>query len=109
MSIWRTTSIKETPEIELSNWKIYEVESESWPKKTKHFVGYNLTEGEGRVSSAIVEFDYETMTGRTKSGRVYKLVGSPGTSQDASYVWSRWCKINEISSIEEVNIEKAQA
>lgn len=109
MSIWKTTSIKQTPEIELASWRIYEVESEHWPKKTKHFVGYNLTEREGRVSSAIVEFDPVAMVGRTNSGRVYKLVGDPGTSQDASYVWSQWCKINEISSIEEVSVEKVQA
>lgn len=109
MSIWRATSIKQTPEIELASWRIYEVESELLSKKTRHFVGYNLTEREGRVSSAIVEFDPVAMIGRTSSGRIYKLVGDPGTSQDASYVWSQWCKINQISSIEEVNVEKAQA
>ena len=105
MSIWKTTSIYETPEVKLSDWKIYEVESESSPKKTKHFVGYNLTEREGRVSSHIVEFDPKTMTGRTKSGRVYKLVGNSGTSSDGSYVWSRWCTINEVTSVEEVHFE----
>jgi hypothetical protein len=92
MPIWKTTSIEETPEIRLLDWQIFELEDGS-----KHFMGYNITEREGRVSSAIVEFDEETMIGRTKSGRTYQLLGGPGTNSDALYVLVRWLEINGVT------------
>jgi len=107
MSIWKTTPVKEVPQIELASWTVFEVSSKLWPEKTRHFVGYNLTEREGRVSSSIVEFDKSTMCGRTKSGRVYQLVGSPGHNGDGMYTWMQWCYINDITEIKEVEIENS--
>lgn len=98
MNIWRASSIEETPELELTNWQIIEVDSDLWPGKTRHFVGYNITEREGRVSSEIQVFDKQNMCGRTRSGRVYKLVGPPGGDLDAIYVWDFWKKRNQITS-----------
>jgi hypothetical protein len=103
--IIKCNSIHETPELELKNWKVFEVDSELWPGKTRHFVGYNITEREGRVSSAIEVFDKETMTGRTKSGRVYKLVGEPGYDPDADYVWGFFVVRNKLSEIVNVTQE----
>jgi len=97
MPIWKTTAITETPEIVLAQWRIYESDI-----KERHFVGYNLTEGEGRVSSAIQTFDENTMTGITRSGRVYKLQGAPGWNSDAEYTWNRWKHINSVESSEDV-------
>ncbi len=105
MGIWKTTTINETPQIELARWCVYEVDSEHWPGRTRHFCGYNLTEREGRVSSAIVFFDKESMTGRTNSGRVYKLVGNSSYDGDASYVWSYFVERNDISEIVDVSDE----
>lgn len=107
MAIWLTTPVDEVPQIQLRSWKVYEVSSDLWPEKTRHFVGWNITEGEGRVSSSIVEFDKDTMRGRTASGRVYELIGQSGYNSDAAYTWNRWCKINSIDTIEEVQVENA--
>ena len=96
--IWRTTPIDQTPEISLSNWRIYEVENGD-----RHFVGYNDTEHEGRVSSKIVSFDEATLRGVTRSGRVYQLVGDSGRDGDADYVWSAWRKINSIETFKDVS------
>ena len=60
MSIWGPTSVSDTPVLELRRWSVFQDE-----KGERHFVGYNITEGEGRVSSTIVEFDAATDTGRT--------------------------------------------
>ena len=109
MSIWRTTPVEQTPEIELARWTVYEVSSKLWPEKTRHFVGWNLTEREGRVSSAITEFDEKTMRGKTKSGRVYQLVGQSGHDSDAAYTWSRWCRINEIDEVEEIKVDGSES
>lgn len=92
MAIWTTTSIEETPEIILDQWSVRELFDGD-----RHFVGVNLTEHrEGRVSSKIMEFDPQTMCGRTRSGRIYKLVGYPGNNSDAEYVWNAWVGINII-------------
>jgi len=97
--IWKTSPVSETPELELSSWRVMQTETGE-----RHFVGYNLTEGEGRVSSAIQTFDKDTMRGVTRTGRVYQLVGSPGFNSDAMYVWGRWKRINEVT--EELDVSE---
>ena len=103
MPIWITTPVDRVPHIKLASWGIYEVTSNAWPEKTRHFVGYNMTEREGRVSSSIVEFDPVTKRGRTKSGRVYELVGEAGHNDDGIYTFNQWCHINEISHSENIS------
>jgi hypothetical protein len=104
MSIWATTSVNSVPEIELRSWSVFEVASDEWENRTRHFVGYNVTECEGRVSSAIVQWDAATRRGVTASGRVYQLVGETGFDWDAQYVWSRWKDLNRITVAELVEL-----
>ena len=92
MPIWKTRSIEQVPQLTLIHWSVREL-----PNGDRHFVGYNITEMEGRVSSKIVKFDPEAMVGRTRSGRVYKLDGSMGTSGDSEYTWNRWLNIYGLS------------
>lgn len=102
-NVWETTSIIETPEIELAYWQIYECSDNGLT--TRHFVGFNLTEAEGRVSSAIKIFDMSTMRGITASGRVYALIGDPSEDPDASYVWAHWQQINRITEYKNVTTD----
>jgi len=102
MTIWKTTPITEAPEINLTSWKIFEVSSELWPKVTRHFVGYNSTNKEGRVSSEIITFDAAEAKGVTNSGRVYRLSGRPGFNLDAEYVWNFWKSINKITQVTDI-------
>jgi hypothetical protein len=97
MSIWKASDISETPHIQLSEWAIYEVQCGDRPP-SRHFVGYNLIEREGRVSSAIVEFDRKSLTGKTESGRIYSLVGEEGYNSDARYVWAHWKRLNRVTN-----------
>jgi hypothetical protein len=94
--VWNTTTITEVPEIELSNWQIFQI------GKDCHFVGYNITEGEGRVSSKIINFDKNTLRGITNSGRVYQLHGHSGYDKDAQYVWQRWLVINRVNEYTDI-------
>ncbi len=108
MPIWKGTSIEETPEIELVSWRVYEVSSPLWEGRTRHFVGRNITENEGRVSSQIKSFDPLTHRAVTRSGRVYQLVGPPGSgTSDGQYVWSFFCDRNELFDILDVTDEVA--
>jgi len=107
MPIWRIKPIAESPEIILDNWTIFEVSTPLWPGKTRHFVGYNHRDREGRVSSAIVEFDAEKMLGKTRSGRVYKLTGRQGDgSPDGLHTWGLWCRRNEVAECQVVGPEQ---
>ena len=99
MPIWRTNPVKEEPEILLSSWSVRELSNGD-----RHFVGYNFADGgEGRVSSKILEFDPQTLKGKTRSGRVYQLDRySQGYNADAEYVWNRWKAINKVEAFEDV-------
>lgn len=85
MGIWNVASIEEEPTTTLHRWQVFET-----PDGTRHFCGYATAQREGRVSSAVVAFDPATMSGRTASGRVYRLEGPGGLHPDADYVKSFW-------------------
>lgn len=100
MTIWRTTPVSQTPVLSLARWSVMQTETGS-----RHFVGYNVTEGEGRVSSAIVVYDPATRQGHTSTGRIYQLVGEPGYDSDASYTWNQWVAINRVTEQVDVTEE----
>ena len=102
MSVFRPASVKEMPEVFLSRWHV--VEANDGVNKTLHFVGYNSQEGYGMVSSPILEFDHNKKCGKTRSGRVYQLVGQPGFNLEADYVWQNWKNRNKIVESESINI-----
>ena len=87
-SIWRPASIKDEPETRLTQWQVYKVKNPKGDGWDVHFNGY--AGYEGRVCSPVQEFDKKTMRGRTRSGRIYELVGSSGFNRDAMHVWNRW-------------------
>lgn len=97
MPMWSCGSVESEPSVRLARWKIVEIDA-----GTRHFVGANALDFTGRVSSAIVEFDVVAKRGTTRSGRVYQLVGAPGQSEDADYVWNRWCIVNSVRSFNDV-------
>lgn len=98
MTVWKVASVIEDPEIFLVSWKVMETK-----EGTRHFVGYNVSGREGRVSSAIEKFDKVQMTGVTSSGRVYKLKGPSNPNLDAEYVWNRWRNINDVDEYIDVS------
>lgn len=89
--VWATRPVSEVPSIVLQDWAVIELADGD-----RHFAGYNITEGEGRASSKIVEFDPATMRGVTSTGRVYELDGPPGLRGDGLYTWNRWARINSV-------------
>jgi hypothetical protein len=93
MPVWKVKPVSEAPQLKLIEWSIVEVAGGE-----RHFVGFNTTDHEGRVSSAVVKIDPATMVGVTRSGRVYQLVGYPGHNEDARYVWNAWRRINSVES-----------
>ena len=97
-SVWKVAPVEDAPEIVLSDWQVMQLENGS-----RHFVGRNLTDDEGRVSSSIVAFDPVTLRGRTLSGRVYQLRGRTGLDLDGQHVWGYWTRARGIAECVDVS------
>lgn len=95
MPIFSIAPIEQEPEETIVFWSVREVIFGQEADKSHHLVGYIHREHSGRVTSAIQEFDRDSMTVKTKSGRVYFLKGQPGFNADAEYVWNKWKAIND--------------
>jgi hypothetical protein len=93
--------VKDVPEDykspSLRRWRVVEVVSPNGIR-SRHVYGHDVANDAGRASSAIKEFDWETMTVTTQSGRNYKLVGAPGNARSGEYAWRNWCNNNVIVS-----------
>ena len=103
--VWKCAPVSERPEIVLVDWHVFEVKLPSRAERTRHFAGQNITDREGRTSSAIETFDAATSRGTTESGRVYELRGSTGFSSDGEYTWNRWKNINSVTDVVDVTAE----
>jgi len=97
-SIWSVDSVEVQPLIHISNWAIRAVTYNPSENVTHHIVGYSEDAYEGRVSSAIIDFDLEKRTLTTQSGRKYILVGKAGYDGDSEHVWRSWKYANQVHS-----------
>lgn len=97
MPIWKAPSVANQLAIEFVCWQILETDEGHY-----HFIGHDVGNRYGRVSTAIREFDRTALTGVTSSGRHYQLRGEPGMDRDAYYVWGLWATANGIASTKEV-------
>lgn len=98
MPVWHSRSVLEQAGLTLRRWKVVEL-----PDGALHLIGYCIENREGRVSSAVREFDYGKLIAKTDTGRVYVLQGEPGSDTHATYVWSRWATLNAVESWEDVS------
>jgi hypothetical protein len=68
----------------------------------RHFVGVDMFDSSGRVSSPIVSFDRVALEGTTQTRRICELVGKSGSSFDVDYVWTLWCELYEVTAFTDV-------
>ena len=99
-SVWQAKPLSERPVIELERWQVMQL-----PNGDRHFVGWNMTEGEGRASSKIVEFDPATCCGRTAALRVYVLTGRTALDRDGAHCWRRWMRVSGVADCTDVSDE----
>lgn len=74
----------------LRRWRVIEVVALNGTR-SRHVYGHDVANSTGRASSAIKDFDRETMTVTTRSGRTYQLVGAPGNARIGEHAWQSWC------------------
>ncbi|MGZ4956076.1 MAG: hypothetical protein ACXV79_13550 [Methylobacter sp.] len=96
MPIFAVAPVHEEPEETIMHWSIREVLFDVPNDKSRHLVGYISRQGKGRVTSAIESFDRDHRRIITRSGRIYRLEGSPGFDPDAEYVWAQWKALNHV-------------
>lgn len=84
-------------EITLRRWRVIEIEAQDGAR-SRHVYGHDVTNNLGRASSPIVQFNVDTMTATTRSGKSYRLVGLPGNSRLAKSAWDKWCSSNGVVS-----------
>jgi hypothetical protein len=101
-NIWNATTVESEPQKWLERWQVYKViDAKIQPEVFGyHFVGYDIQGGHGAVSSKIGQFDPVKMCGITNSGRIYQLVGMPGTDPDAQYTLSGWAAANQVTVVD---------
>lgn len=100
MPLWIPPEVTEQPKVDLEKWLIFRVFYDK-NTYTDHVVGF--AEGEGRVSTKIVEHDPDSNSVTTRSGRVYVIdPDKMGANSDALYVWEQWKGINKFK--QEMNI-----
>lgn len=92
--VWTLDSPTETPEIEVRDWEVHEVQLPGRDDRTRHIVGLRGWYREGIVSSAITAMDAAANRFTTESGRTYVVRGSTGGNLDSEYVWNQWLRIN---------------
>lgn len=99
-SVWPVDPVSERPVIELERWLVMQL-----PDGSSHFVGWNITDQEGRATTSIVEFDPATCRGATASGRVYVLIGPTGPDRDGVHTWRRWMRIQNQKTAVDVSLQ----
>src|SRR5215469_503973 len=97
MSIYLSAGVDDVPQIYLECWSIRQTGTGD-----RHFVGFNIANRDGKVSSRIIELDCTRRVGVTASGRRYRLLGRAGYNSDAEYVWNWYVKNHHIESWEDV-------
>jgi hypothetical protein len=101
--VWASRPVAAQPVLRLARWQIYAV------RDALIFVGFNLDDCEGRVSSAIQSLDVAARRGVTLSGRNYELVGPEGYDGDGEWVFAVWLKMCRVrrSEVRPVPLEEA--
>ncbi len=79
------------PPVTLRRWQVIEVTTQGGAR-SRHLLGHDVANDEGRVSSAVVDFKLDSMIATTASGGRYRLAGLPGHSRRVQPLWEQWCR-----------------
>jgi len=98
-NVWNATTVESEPQKWLETWQVYKVvDAKIQPEVFGyHLVGFDVRGRHGAVSSKVGQFDPVKMCGITNSGRVYQLVGMPGSDPDAQYTLNGWAAANQVT------------
>ena len=90
---------------ELASWGAYACTFSNWLSERVFLVGLNTASSLGRVTTDLVVYDLKRSIARTKSGRIYTLIGDPWLCSEGGEAFGYWVDINRPSSIRNVTGE----
>jgi hypothetical protein len=91
--------VSEQPYVRLSRWAIHKVDD------ALYLIGWNIERDSPRLTSHIVQFDRQTRTVITSSGRCYQLVGNPGADPMTQLAWEVQCRLCSLATSSDVTQE----
>ena len=91
-------TIEEQATVTLVAWNVFEVKLPHGIAPTWHLCGFRKETARGKVSSAISALDPDKRRCITRSGNVYELQGSPGSSTDALATRGQWLQMNHVQN-----------
>jgi len=97
MPVWLPAPVTVEPELTLICWRVMQTEHAE-----RHFVGIRADTRTGRVSSPICELNPATLSGRTTTGRKYRVSGPARWDIDALYTWLEWCALYGVVACRDV-------
>lgn len=100
--IWPIASVDDRPQILLSTWRLYEISAAWSAVPTRHLVGWADEAAHAQVSSAVEQIDPAQRGCVTRSGRLYRLIGAPGSTVETAFVWDTWKVVNGVKGEREV-------
>ncbi len=80
--------VKKQPSVRLQSWLVARFTQLETGEIWDIIYGWSIDDRCGRVSTPVAFFDPVAGTARTRSGRVYHLLGSPGLNRDADYTFA---------------------
>ena len=89
---------------QLHRWRVMEAVL-SGDIRTRHVCAENSANSYGISTSSIQMFDPVAMTVKTRSGKIYHLIGQPEKSPLGEVAWRQWCSENDIVAEHDVTGE----
>lgn len=88
--MWRRPSLADEPLIELFDWSAFLMFLPALGSPSVHLVGLNLRSGRARVTSPVTRVHISGTRVITNSGRIYDLLGLPGSPDDCRAMMGSW-------------------
>lgn len=102
MPICLPATARGAPHVELALWSVFLLFLPVLGIPTIHVVGVNRRSGRGRVSSPVVKVHTSGMRVITQSGRLYDLVGVPGSDAAGLAILDDWATTWDARVLENV-------
>jgi hypothetical protein len=100
---WVVEALYGRAQIVVRGWQVFELQLAHWPRRTRHFVGYEYRSKIPFVSAKIVKFDPDQAIGWDASGQHILLVDASGTASPQEF--SDWCTKHQASEVLDVSAE----
>lgn len=102
MPICLPTTASGESHVELTLWSVFLLVLPVLGVPTIHVVGVNCHTGRGRVSSPVVKVHASGLRVITQSGRLYDLVGVPGSDAEGLAILDGWATTWDARVLENV-------